>query len=130
MQSVEAFASIGQSVDGAMAKAIPTWEKRAQSQRKKLTTASTAQPVARRRGKGTTTAAEDLAAVSSTAPAVSRVEMSYKDVTKRVPELAKGANDLLDGKITWEDYNALVDQYKPVTPYSFVPAAGHCEPMR
>jgi hypothetical protein len=79
--------------------------------------------VARRvRGKGTTTAAEDLAAVSSTAPAVSRVEMSYKDVTKRVPQLTKGANDLLDGKITWEDYNALVDQYKPVTPYSFVPA--------
>ncbi len=120
--AVEAFASIGQSVDGAMAKAIPTWEKRAQSQRKKLTTASTAQPVARRRGKGTTSAAEDLAAVSLAAPAVSRVDMSYKDVTKRVPELTKGANDLLEGKITWEDYNALVDQYKPVTPYSFVPA--------
>jgi len=47
--------------------------------------------------------------------------MSYKDVTKRVPELTKGARDLLDGKITWQDYNALVDQYKPVTPYSFVP---------
>jgi hypothetical protein len=45
-ESVKAFESIGQSVDGAMAKAIPTWEKRAQSQRKKLTTASTAQPVA------------------------------------------------------------------------------------
>jgi hypothetical protein len=73
-ESVKAFESIGQSVDGAMAKAIPTWEKRAQSQRKKLTTASTAQPVARRRGKGTTSAAEDLAAVSPTAPAVSRVE--------------------------------------------------------
>jgi hypothetical protein len=120
-ESVKAFESIGQSVDGAMAKAIPTWEKRAQSQRKKLTTASTAQPVARRRGKGTTSAAEDLAAVSPTAPAVSRVDMGYKDVTKRVPELTKGANDLLEGKITWEDYNALVDQYKPVTPYSFVP---------
>jgi hypothetical protein len=78
--------------------------------------------VARRvRGKGTTSAAEDLAAVSPTAPAVSRVDMGYKDVTKRVPELTKGANDLLEGKITWEDYNALVDQYKPVTPYSFVP---------
>jgi hypothetical protein len=120
-ESVKAFESIGQSVDGAMAKAVPTWEKRAQSQRKKLTTASTAQPVARRRGKGTTSAAEDLAAVSPTAPAVSRVDMGYKDVTKRVPELTKGANDLLEGKITWEDYNALVDQYKPVTPYSFVP---------
>jgi hypothetical protein len=121
-ESVKAFESIGQSVDGAMAKAIPTWEKRAQGQRKKLTTTSTAQPVARRRGKGTTSAAEDLAAISPTAPAVSRVDMGYKDVTKRVPELTKGANDLLEGKITWEDYNALVDQYKPVTPYSFVPA--------
>jgi hypothetical protein len=83
--------------------------------------APAAEGVKRRRGKGTTSAAEDLAAVSPTAPAVSRVDMGYKDVTKRVPELTKGANDLLEGKITWEDYNALVDQYKPVTPYSFVP---------
>jgi len=83
--------------------------------------APAAEGVRRRRAKGTTSAAEDLAAVSPTAPAVSRVDMSYKDVTKRVPELTKGAKDLLDGKITWQDYNTLVDQYKPVTPYSFVP---------
>jgi hypothetical protein len=90
--------------------------------RDQATRAPAAEGVKRRRGKGTTSAAEDLAAVSPTAPAVSRVDMGYKDVTKRVPELTKGANDLLEGKITWEDYNALVDQYKPVTPYSFVPA--------
>jgi hypothetical protein len=89
-ESVKAFESIGQSVDGAMAKAIPTWEKRAQSQRKKLTTASTAQPVARRRGKGTTSAAEDLAAISPTAPAVSRVE-------KTKIKKAKGGEDLDHG---------------------------------
>jgi hypothetical protein len=89
--------------------------------RDQASSAPAAEGVKRRRGKGTTSAAEDLAAVSPTAPAVSRVDMGYKDVTKRVPELTKGANDLLEGKITWEDYNALVDQYKPVTPYSFVP---------
>jgi hypothetical protein len=89
--------------------------------RDQASSAPAAEGVKRRRGKGTTSAAEDLAAISPTAPAVSRVDMGYKDVTKRVPELTKGANDLLEGKITWEDYNALVDQYKPVTPYSFVP---------
>jgi hypothetical protein len=40
----------------------------------KNSSAPAAEGVKRRRGKGTTSAAEDLAAVSPTAPAVSRVE--------------------------------------------------------
>lgn len=35
-ESVKAFASIGKSVDNAMAKALPKWEKRAEAQRKKI----------------------------------------------------------------------------------------------
>jgi hypothetical protein len=35
-ESVKAFESIGRSVDSAMAKAVPKWEKRAEAQRKKI----------------------------------------------------------------------------------------------
>ena len=35
-ESVKAFAEIGKSVDSAMAKALPKWEKRAEAQRKKM----------------------------------------------------------------------------------------------
>jgi hypothetical protein len=56
------------------------------------------------------------------APAVNRIDMNYKDVTKRVPELTKAANLLDSGEITASEYDKLVNSLKPVTPYSFVPA--------
>jgi hypothetical protein len=55
------------------------------------------------------------------APKVDRLTMSYKDVTKRVPEVADALEQLIRGDITKQQYNDLVNLYKPVTPYSFVP---------
>ena len=54
-------------------------------------------------------------------PSVNRIDMNYKDVTKRVPELTEAANKLDKGEITAEDYDYLVNLYKPVKPYDFVP---------
>lgn len=54
-------------------------------------------------------------------PMVNRLNMSFKDVTKRVPELTQAAQGLVRGDLTAEDYDRLVQLYKPVTPYNFVP---------
>ncbi len=54
-------------------------------------------------------------------PMVNRLNMSFKDVTKRVPELTQAAQALTRGELTAEDYDRLVQLYKPVTPYDFVP---------
>ncbi len=54
-------------------------------------------------------------------PAVSRLDMNFKDVTKRMPELQQAAKLYEQGKITREQYYAIVDQLKPVTPYEFIP---------
>jgi hypothetical protein len=55
-------------------------------------------------------------------PAVNRIDMNYKDVTKRVPELTRAANMLETGEISASEYDKLVNSLKPVAPYSFVPA--------
>lgn len=52
---------------------------------------------------------------------VDRTNMSHKDVTKRVPELTEGAQKLSNGEITKEDYDDLVNEHKPITPYTSVP---------
>ena len=54
-------------------------------------------------------------------PKVDRLSMSYKDVTKRVPEVAEAFEKLNRGEITKTQYNDIVNTFKPVTPYSFVP---------
>jgi hypothetical protein len=64
------------------------------------------------------TAAADAALA---APKVDRLSMNYKDVTKRVPEVAEAVDKLFKGEITKAQYNDIVNMYKPVTPYSFVP---------
>jgi len=60
-------------------------------------------------------------------PAVNRLDMNFKDVTKRVPELTDAANMLAKGDMTAAQYDALVTRLKPVTPYSFVPAPATAE---
>jgi len=52
---------------------------------------------------------------------VSRIDMGFKDVSQRVPELTIAANLLKAGKIGADDYAQLVNALKPVTPYAFVP---------
>jgi hypothetical protein len=55
-------------------------------------------------------------------PQVNRVDMHYKDVTKRIPQLQEAAKKLQSGEpITREEYEMLVNAYKPVRPYDFVP---------
>jgi len=60
-------------------------------------------------------------------PAVSRLDMGFKDVTKRMPELQQAAKLYEQGKITREQYYAIVDQLKPVTPYEFIPKPATAE---
>jgi hypothetical protein len=71
--------------------------------------------------KGLREMAEHYMAPKAT-PAVNRIDMNYKDVTKRVPELTRAANMLETGEISASEYDKLVNSLKPVAPYSFVPA--------
>jgi hypothetical protein len=71
-----------------------------------------------------------IPAVADAQPAVSRLTMSFKDVTKRVPELQEAAAKLQRGEITAADYDALVNRYKPATPYTEVPTPTTDEAMR
>jgi acyl-CoA thioesterase-1 len=70
---------------------------------------------------GVTTIGKKLLASGEEAPKVDRLSMSYKDVTKRVPEVAEAIEKLNRGEITKAQYNDIVNLYKPVTPYAFVP---------
>ena len=54
--------------------------------------------------------------------AAERIGMSFKDVTKRVEELTKSANELSDGEITYDEYDKRVNKFKPIIPYQTVPA--------
>jgi hypothetical protein len=53
--------------------------------------------------------------------AVNRLNMNFKDVTKRVPELTEAAKKVRSGEMSVQEYNELVNTYKPVEPYTFVP---------
>jgi hypothetical protein len=64
---------------------------------------------------------------AAVAPATKRLEMSFKDVAKPVPELTQAAQKLKAGKLSREEYEALVNKHKPVTPYSFVPQPATAE---
>jgi len=61
---------------------------------------------------------------------IERIGQNFKDVTKRVPELEKAANRLADGEITYEEYDNIVNEFKPIMPYQTVPAPETMEDMR
>jgi O6-methylguanine-DNA--protein-cysteine methyltransferase len=67
------------------------------------------------------------AAVKKEPPAVNRLDMNYKDVTKRVPELTEAAKKIPLGEVTSEEYAKLVNKFKPVKPYEFVPQPATAE---
>jgi hypothetical protein len=54
-------------------------------------------------------------------PDTRRLEMDFKDVTKRVPELTAAAEKVANGEMTAAQYDKLVNRYKPILPYDFVP---------
>jgi hypothetical protein len=52
----------------------------------------------------------------------SRVGMNFKDVVKRTPELQAASEQVKAGEMTAAEYDALVNQAKPVEAYKSVPA--------
>jgi hypothetical protein len=59
--------------------------------------------------------------VEGVKPLVDRINMHFKDVTKRVPELTEGAQKIQGEEMTRAQYEKLVNKHKPVKPYEFIP---------
>lgn len=59
--------------------------------------------------------------VEGVKPLVDRINMHFKDVTKRVPELQEGAQKIKAEEMTRAEYEKLVNKNKPVKPYEFIP---------
>jgi len=64
---------------------------------------------------------EVLDAARFSKPDTRRLDMSFKDVTKRVPELTAAAEKVANGEMTAAQYDKIVNRYKPILPYDFVP---------
>lgn len=60
-------------------------------------------------------------------PAVNRINMHFKDVTKRIPELTEAAKRVSAGEMDPMEYDTLVNKHKPVAPYKFIPAPATVE---
>ena len=60
---------------------------------------------------------------------VERIQQSFKDVTKRIPQLTEAAQKLSDGTILYDEYDRLVNEFKPIIPYETVPAPATNEEM-
>ena len=83
--------------------------------------------VKRKAGGGIIKKAIKSAGKAAEAPATKRLEMSFKDVAKPVPELTEASQKLKAGQLSREEYEALVNKHKPVTPYNFVPQPATAE---
>lgn len=51
----------------------------------------------------------------------SRINLSFKEATKRIPEIQQAAAKLKAKEITGREYDSVVDNFKPVEAYQFVP---------
>jgi len=54
-------------------------------------------------------------------PDTRRLDMNFKQVAERIPELQEAMAKLEAGKMTGAQYDKLVNRYKPIIPYDFVP---------
>lgn len=61
---------------------------------------------------------------------IERIKQSFADVTVRLDALQKAAKRLSEGKITYKQYDKLVNKVKPIVPYETVPAPATIEEMR
>lgn len=59
----------------------------------------------------------------------SRKELHYTDVTKRIPQVVDAAKKLAAGEIDKSEYQRIINQYKPVEPYSSIPNPASDEEM-
>jgi hypothetical protein len=66
-------------------------------------------------------AGEVLNAARFSKPDTRRLDMNFKQVTERVPELTAAAEKVANGEMTAAQYDKLVNRYKPILPYDFVP---------
>ena len=60
-------------------------------------------------------------------PEINRIDMNFKDVTKRIPELTEAAKKVSSGDMSASEYDQLVNAHKPVTPYAFIPQPATAE---
>lgn len=60
----------------------------------------------------------------------SRLGMHFKDVVKRVPELKSAAQKMKAGELSAAEYELLVNEYKPVTPYASTPGLATTQEMQ
>ena len=60
---------------------------------------------------------------------VARIKGAFKDVTLRVPELEKAANDLANNVIDAREYDRAVNLFKPAIPYPSVPQPATLEDL-
>ena len=60
---------------------------------------------------------------------IERIQQSFKDVTKRVPKLVEAANKLINGEISYQQYDEIVNEFKPIIPYETVPAPASFDDM-
>jgi hypothetical protein len=56
-----------------------------------------------------------------------RIDMDFKNVTKRVPELVAAAKKVASGEMTAKQYDKLINKYKPIVPYDFIPEPATAE---
>jgi hypothetical protein len=54
-------------------------------------------------------------------PDTRRLDMNFKQVAERIPELQEAMAKLDAGKMNGAQYDKLVNRYKPIIPYDFVP---------
>jgi hypothetical protein len=66
-------------------------------------------------------AGEVLNAARFSQPDTRRLDMNFKQVAERIPELQEAMAKLDAGKLTGAQYDKLVNRYKPIIPYDFVP---------
>ena len=58
-----------------------------------------------------------------------RIDMDFRNVTKRVPELQEAAPKVASGEMSSAQYQELVNKYKPVSEWEFVPKPASYEEM-
>jgi len=58
-----------------------------------------------------------------------RIDMDFRDVTKRVPELQEAAPKVASGEMSSAQYQELVNKYKPVSEWASVPKPASYEEM-
>ena len=60
----------------------------------------------------------------------SRIDLNFKDVIKRTPELQEAAEKVKSGEMTAEEYDRLVNEFKPVEAYKSAPAPATLSEIR